>query len=144
MPGATVKRAEGQGGEIPETPTRVYGVGRGGHTVEVIGTENEARIFVKVVSGPSKGCTYHLPAHELFVPEVQPLIDLPNVPLPHDVHWDEPVDDPASATCPHRLTSNREMVYDADMGLWVHGVQRCRRPTASHLRTVAGADGMRW
>lgn len=144
MPRATVT-GDGNSalGEIPEEPQRLYGVGRSGQTVQVLGRDVNGRIFVRVVTGDSKGCTYHLPAHELFIPEFQPMIDLPCIELPHD-RWPEVTDDPDSATCPHPLTSNRDLVYDADLGLWVHGVQSCRRPSVSHLRAVAGADGMRW
>lgn len=138
MPRATV---QGDGnsahGDIPERPTRLYGVGRSGVMVEVIGNPADDRVYVQVLTGPSKGSMYSLPRHELYVPDVQPCIDLDNADLP----FDRQAEPSGGVTCPHTLTSNRETVYDAELGLWVHGVASCRRPQAAHLRSVLRSEG---
>lgn len=142
MPRGVVRQGEATGGSVPvDDRAVVYGIGRKGTLVQVIGVEVDGRRFVRVLRGITAGTTYHLPVDELLIPDVQPWILIPADDLPFDRHRRAVMDDPTSPTCPHSLASNKELDYDPDLGCWVHYAPDCRRPQAEHLRNVMRSDG---
>lgn len=130
MPRAVVQKGEATQGVIPPDPPMLYGYGRRGVLVQVLGREVDGRRFIRVARGIEANSTYNLPVDELRLPAVQP-----------EIFEGDSMDDSSGPTCPHAITSiKHQLDYDEDLGLWVHNDPACQRPQAGHLRNVARAD----